>query len=87
MSKGSQVIPVRIPKELLTEIEQAIQSANLTTGLEPYTVSSWIRKCVAEKLAHLKRSRRRPRGRKDRPQESGNIPDEERDQHPQDVLR
>lgn len=87
MSKGAQVIPVRIPKELLTEIEKAIQSANATNAREPYTVSSWIRKCVAEKLNHLRRSRHRSRGRKDRPQEPGSNPDGAPDQRQQDSLQ
>jgi len=62
MSKGNQVIPVRFPKELLTQVENAVQSANATRAAEPYTVSSWIRKCIEEKISHLQRSRKkRPR--------------------------
>jgi len=61
MSKGSQIIPVRIPEDLLAVVQQTIQSANSKRRHEPYTVSSWIRQCVAEKLSHLKRSKGRRR--------------------------
>lgn len=74
MSKGSKIIPVRIPDELLTDLENAVKSANSTRREMPYTVSAWIRKCVEEKLAHLKRSRKRPPGRTGHPRDTGNIP-------------
>lgn len=55
MSKGSAIVPVRIPKELLAEIACAINSANATTAGPPYSVSSWVRKAIREKLDHLGR--------------------------------
>ena len=57
MSKGSKVVPVRIPDELLAEIESAIESANYHTKGEIYTVSSWIRKQLEMKLHNLRRSK------------------------------
>jgi len=60
MSKGSKVVPLRIDQELLNEIEQSVGAANYYTKGEPYTTSSWIRKCIREKLDHLRRSSKRP---------------------------
>lgn len=57
MSKGSKIVPVRIPDELLDQIEAAIQSANFHTKGEIYTVSSWIRKQLEMKLHNLNRSK------------------------------
>lgn len=58
MSKGNKVVPVRFTPEELQAIAEAIESANDHTRDEPYTVSSWIRKAVKDKLAHLSRSKR-----------------------------
>lgn len=85
MSKGSQIISVRIPDKLLVEIEKAVHSANQVNASEPYNVGSWIRKCVQEKLAHLKRSRRRTQMKIDRRKDIENIPLATADQRPQDV--
>lgn len=57
MSKGSQVIPVRLGDELLRELDKEIQKQNRTRHDEPYTRSSWIRKALADRFAHLSRSR------------------------------
>lgn len=59
MSRGSKIVPVRIPDELLDEVEVAVSSQNYHTKGEPHTLSGWIRKCIAEKLAHLKRSNKK----------------------------
>jgi hypothetical protein len=59
MSKGSRIVPVRIPRELEVRILTAIERANHHTKEEPYTLSDWIRKCIEEKLAHLERSNRK----------------------------
>lgn len=55
MSKGSRIVLIRIPLELMTKIEKAIVSANASTKAEPYTISSWFRKCVTDKIEHLLR--------------------------------
>ena len=57
MSKGSQVVPVRIPMELLDLINAAIESRNDASPQEPMNLSSWIRAAVREKLRHLVRGR------------------------------
>lgn len=59
MSMGSKVTPVRIEASLIAEIEAAIERANPMRDDEPYRMSSWIRKAITEKLAHLKRKPRR----------------------------
>ena len=59
MSKGSTIVPVRFPQDLLTEIENAILTSAQSRFLEPYNTSEWIRKACKEKLAHLKRARKR----------------------------
>lgn len=59
MAKGSQVVFVRFPPELLAEMETAVGRANQHVTGEPYTVSSWVRACVKEKLAHLARAKKR----------------------------
>lgn len=62
MSAGSKIVPVRIPAELLKAVETDLQSCNAHLPDYPYTVSDWIRKAIAERLAKHARSRsaRRP---------------------------
>lgn len=62
MSKGNPKVVVRFRQEVLDRIEAAIQSANYNRKDEPYDVSAWIRKAVDDKLAHLERSKRKPKG-------------------------
>jgi hypothetical protein len=57
MSKGSKIVPVRIPEVLIHEIQEAIASADVYRFDQPYTVSEWIRGAVAERLGHLRRAR------------------------------
>lgn len=57
MSKGSKVVVVRIPAELGTEIDDAIHAANAVTREEPYNRSTWVRKCITDRLKHLARGR------------------------------
>lgn len=63
-SKGSRIVPIRIPDVLYTEIEDAIASANVFSFNQPYNVSEWIRGAVAEKLGHLRRARNSRKNRK-----------------------
>jgi hypothetical protein len=51
--RGSKIVPVRIPDETLARIEVIVARSVLHSGKEPYTVSSWIKKCIAEELRHL----------------------------------
>lgn len=66
MSKGNQIVPVRIPLPLAVDMDQAIAGRNAVARGEPWTVSEFIRVAIAEKLAKMSRSRssrsRRTRG-------------------------
>ena len=59
MSKGNPIIKLRVSREKLAEINSAIDSANVSRREEEYRISSWIRAAIEEKLAHLKRSKRK----------------------------
>lgn len=59
MSKGSPIITVRIGHELLAKMDAAIASANVTCFDEPFQRTRWIKKAIAEKLAHLARSKKK----------------------------
>lgn len=61
MSKGSRVVPVRMPDELMEEIMAYIVRRNWATMTEPYSLSTFIRKAIREKLDHAKRSSRKNR--------------------------
>jgi len=60
MSKGSKIVPVRFPDQMLLEMVKALDSRNLTTRDEQIELSEWIRRCVKDKLGHLRRSRQHP---------------------------
>jgi len=57
MSKGSQIVPVRIPLPMLVDMDQQIEKRNATARGEPWTVSEFIRSAIADKLAKMGRSR------------------------------
>lgn len=59
MSKGSKVIQLRIPSKMLDVMLLALNQANERRREAPYDMSSWIRACIVEKLAHLARSKKR----------------------------
>jgi len=58
MSKGNPILQVRVPAELLRQVESSIHSANLARKDRPYDLSSWIRHAIVEKLEKLKRSKK-----------------------------
>lgn len=58
MSAGSQVIPLRIPAELLARMDAAIASANAGRHEEEYTRSTWMRAAIEARLAHVERARK-----------------------------
>lgn len=61
MSKGNPIIPVRVEPLMLALVEEAITAANERRREAEYTVSEWIRQAIREKLAHLRRSKNRPK--------------------------
>lgn len=48
---------------MIDSVIAAMENANQHTRETPYDLSSWIRKAIADKLAHLARSKRSLRGR------------------------
>jgi Arc/MetJ-type ribon-helix-helix transcriptional regulator len=62
-SRGSPVVPIRIPPDLLRRIDEAIASNNAVRPGEAYDRSEWIRKAIEERLAKQARGRRKGRGR------------------------
>ena len=58
MSKGSKIVPVRLPERLYRGIIEAMEAANRSRFEEPYVLSTYVRKCLLDKLAHLERSRK-----------------------------
>lgn len=67
MSKGSPIVPIRIPPLLLAEIDRLLKSANKNRKEAPYTRTSWILYAVTAKIDHIKRS-----NKKKRKEDSGN---------------
>jgi hypothetical protein len=59
MSKGSKVVPIRFPTDLLAEVMAAIASRNEWTYEEPNSLGEWIRDACRERLNKLKRGRRK----------------------------
>lgn len=58
MSKGSPVVPIRIPATLLERIETQIAESNPRRKGEPWTRSAFILSAIEEKLAKMERSRK-----------------------------
>ncbi len=59
MSKGNKIVPLRIPPDMLAEVEERIARRNDATAAEIWTLSGYIRHCIASDLAHARRSRKR----------------------------
>lgn len=57
-SKGSKVLQVRVPPDLLAAVELQIQQRNIFTREAPWNISDWIRCAMEEKLKKMERSRR-----------------------------
>jgi len=64
MSKGSRIVPVRIPDDLFVRMLCQIEATNERRKQEPFDVSSFIRQALEDKLDHCSRSRcwRKKRG-------------------------
>jgi hypothetical protein len=58
MSRGSPIVPVRFAKAFLAGIDAEIRKVNRSRREVPYDRSSFLRAAVADKIAHLARSRR-----------------------------
>jgi len=56
MSKGSPVITVRVPQEVIDRIERHLERINLRRKEEPYTLRTFISQAIADKIDHVERS-------------------------------
>jgi hypothetical protein len=56
MSRGSPVVPVRFPTELLDLLDKAVARSVYTRRDGPWTRSSFILRAVEEKLKKMARS-------------------------------
>lgn len=63
MSKGSPIVPVRFPEELLARINDQIAMTAMYSFDPKAAFGEWIRRAAEEKLAKMLRSRR-PRRRR-----------------------
>jgi hypothetical protein len=61
MSKGSRIVPVRMPPYLYAKLLECIERANRGRKYAPYSVGEWIRQACREKVDHLQRSKRKPK--------------------------
>lgn len=58
--KGSRIVPVRLPPEILEQLDTTIERVNATRRAEPFDRSAFIRAAIADKINHYNRSRRKP---------------------------
>lgn len=58
MSKGNPIVKVRVPRDVLAEVNNAIDSHARRSSREPHTMSSWLLDAIKEKLAHIARSKK-----------------------------
>ena len=59
---GTSKVVVRIPPDLLEEMQLTIATRNVYTREEPWSVSDFIRVAICEKIAKMRRSRGVKRG-------------------------
>jgi hypothetical protein len=57
MSKGSPVIPLRVPPEVLALVDGAVERSQTARRAGGWSRSSFILEAITEKLAKMKRSR------------------------------
>lgn len=59
MSKGSKIVPVRLPAQLLELVEIELLTRSTGPKGRHLTISKWVRSAITEKLKHAERSRRK----------------------------
>lgn len=57
MSKGNQHLKTRIPPEQIAEIEAVIAHRNAHSKRPKWTIATFIKAAIREKIAHMERSR------------------------------
>jgi Arc/MetJ-type ribon-helix-helix transcriptional regulator len=63
MSQGNPIIKLRIPREMLAEINARIAERNLVTRNEPWDLSAFLRASIREMLRKIQAGRK-PRTKK-----------------------
>lgn len=61
MTLGNPKIIIRVPRELIAEMKEAIRRRNLRSREEPWVFSDFVRIAIRDKLHHMQRSRGRKR--------------------------
>jgi TPP-dependent pyruvate/acetoin dehydrogenase alpha subunit len=56
--RGSRIMTVRMDDDTIARIQAQVDRSVTYSKDEPYTIGGWIKKAVAEKLAHLERSKK-----------------------------
>lgn len=71
MSKGNPIVPIRIERPILMEMNAVIRKRNATTRDEPWTRTAFIVTAILEKIKKMERGRkpkkRKPKKRKQVP--------------------
>lgn len=58
MSKGSKIVPVRIPDDLLLRMRREIITKTLSGASKTVAIGAWIRDAIKQRLDHIKRSKK-----------------------------
>lgn len=66
MSRGSQIVPVRIGSEMLSQLKALLAERNHRSNGAIWSMSDYIRSALSEKIAHTMRSRA-PRSKRGKP--------------------
>jgi len=74
MSKGNPIVPIRIERPILMEMEAVIRKRNENSPNAPWTRTSFIVTAILEKIMHMERSRKK-RKRKSKSPKQDSIAD------------
>lgn len=64
MSKGSRIVTLRLPDDMMSSVYEALKRRNERTRDSQWSLSDWIRAAAEDKLKHVARGRRGSRKRK-----------------------
>lgn len=56
MSKGSKIVPVRIPDQLHSQVIAEVARRKASKQKKIASLGEWVRQAIVEKLAHSRRS-------------------------------
>lgn len=57
MSRGSPIISLRVPEDLLRDVQIVVHQTGAKCQGEPWNLTSWILQAIRDKLAHQQRAR------------------------------